>query len=511
MNTYANNKRIAKNTGYLYIRMLFSLAISLFTSRVVLNVLGVNDYGVYNVVGGVVAMFTFLNDSMAGATSRFLTYEIGAGHTENLKIVFNGAMLVHIIIALLVVIVSETFGLWFLNNKLVIDPASRYAARWVYQISILTTVISLTQVPYSASIMANERMSVFAFLDIAFTVVRLLIVYLLLILDGNKLILYAVMSAVVGVLSAVIYRMYCIRNFSYCRLSVKCVRKGVLKSMLTFSGWDLYGNLSVTARTQGISMLANMFFGTVANAAMGIAGQVQGAVSRFATNVIAAMKPQIIKSYAAKDYSYMSQLLFRGSKFAFLIIFILALPILLETPFILRIWLNTVPDYTVWICRLALCFSLFSNISLVLVTGVHATGDIRGPSLINGTLYLSVVPIAYFAYKTGSSIYLPFVLNVVFVFFGAMANFFYTRYYVKSLSFCAFFVQVVLRCLLVVILSAIVPTALLLWLPGGWVRFIVICVVSIITTGLFSYYIALTPSERRFAIEMLKKLIRRKV
>ena len=510
MDKSSNNKRIAKNTGFLYLRMLFSMAISLYTSRVVLDVLGVNDYGVYNVVGGVVAMFTFLNSSMAGATSRFITYELGTGYSENLKKIFNSAMLVHIFIALLIVLVAETFGLWFLNNKLVIAQESRYAAQWVYQLSIFTTVVSLTQVPYNASIIAHERMSVFAFLDMGFTVLRLLIVYLLLILTGNKLILYAILTTIVSIMSIMAYRLYCIRNFSYCRLSIKKTDKDYLKSMLTFSGWDLFGNLSIMGRTQGVSMLANMFFGTIANASMGIASQVQGAITRFATNVTTAIKPQIIKSYAAKDYNYMSQLLFRGSKYAFLIIYILALPVLIETPFILNVWLKTVPEYTVWICRLTLCFSLFSNVSGVLVTGVHATGDIKGPSLINGSLYLSVVPISYFAYRAGASVYLPFILNAVFVFFGALANFFYTKHYVRALSFRDFFIQVILRCLLVVVLSAAIPIMLVLLLPEGWMRFLIVAIIAVLMTSTTSYFIALTSSERQFVVDLLMKLFKRK-
>lgn len=508
MEILSNNRRIAKNTAFLYVRMLFSMAVSLYTSRIVLEVLGVNDYGVYNVVGGVVSMFTFLNASMAGATSRFLTYELGSGcDEERLKNIFTNAMIVHMAIALGIVVLAETLGLWFLENKLVIDQNSMYAAHWVYQLSILTVVINLTQVPYNASIMAHERMAIFAYLDMSVTILKLLIVYLLLVLPGNKLILYGVLTAIVSILAAVVYRVYCIHNFSYCRLSRSAMNMNFIMPMLTFSGWDLYGNLSVMGRTQGVSMLANMFFGTVANASIGIAGQVQGAINSFATNVTVAMKPQIIKSYAAKDYLYMSQLLFRGSKFAFLIIFILALPILIETPFILGVWLKVVPDYAVWICRWTLCFSLFSNISSVLVTGVHATGDVRGASLINGTLYLSVVPLAYFAYKAGWSIYIPFIINVVFVLFGAFANFFYTKHYVKLLSFRKFFFDVILRCMVVVVLSGVGPYILMQWFPSGWIRFSIVSMVSFILTVLFSYYVALDTSERRFVVVTVKKIL----
>lgn len=504
-----NNKRIAKNTILLYMRMLVSLAISLYTSRVVLEVLGVSDYGVYNVVGGVVSMFTFLNASMSGATSRFLNYELGKGSESKLKTIFNSAMVIHIGIALLIIAVAETFGLWFLNTKLVIPPASMYAAHWVYQLSILSAAISITQVPYNASIMAEEKMSVFAYFDIIGTFLRLGIVFLLLVIPANKLITYAILIVIVGTGMMMTYRLYCIRHFDYCRISLKHISKATIKPMLTFSGWDLYGNLSVMARTQGISMLANMFFGTVVNAAMGIAGQVQGALNGFATNVTVALKPQIIKSYASGDYAYMSQLLFRGAKFSFLIILFLALPILIETPFVLSVWLKTVPEYTVGICRLTLGFIFFSNMSVVLVTGVHATGNIKSPSLINGSLYLAVLPITYLAYKLNSTVYIPFILNLIFICIGSLANFYYTKRYVKILSIRRYLTQVLFRCMAVALMSAIVPISICYCMPQGWIRFITVCLVSFSSTAILSLYCAMNSSEREIIFNALNKIKKR--
>ena len=478
-------------------RMLVSLAVSLYTSRVVLEVLGVSDFGVYNVVGGVIGLFSFFNASMAGATSRFLNYELGKDNNQKMKGVFNDAMIIHSLIALLILIMAETVGLWFLNNKLNIPEESITAANWVYQLSILSSIISITQVPYNASIMAEEKMSVFAYFDIVGTLSKLGVVYLLFIVPGSKLIVYALLTALVSVGMMMAYRVYCVSNFYYCKLSLKYIDLSIVRPMLSFSGWDLYGNLSVMARTQGISMLANMFLGTVVNAAMGIAGQVQGALNGFASNVTLALKPQIIKSYAANDFSYMAQLLFRGAKFSFLIILFLALPILIETPFVLSVWLTTVPEYTVWICRLTLGFIFFSNMSCVLVTGVHATGNIKSPSLINGTLYLSVLPLTYIAYKFHLSVYVPFILNVVFVFIGAMANFYYTKRYVKALSFRRFISQVVLRCLLVAILSAILPIIISNHMQFGWIRFLTVCIVSFLSTALFALLLALNKGERQ--------------
>lgn len=487
-------------------RMLVSLAISLYTSRVILEVLGVSDYGVYNVVGGVVAMFSFLNGSMAGATSRFLNYELGKDGGQRMKIVFNSAMTIHCIIALIIVVVAETIGLWFLNYKLVIPKESMVAANWVYQLSILTSILSITQVPYSASIIAEEKMSIFAYFDIVGTLLKLGAIFLLLILPGNKLIVYASLIAIISAGMMMVYRIYCTAHFSYCRLSLKSIDMATVKPMLTFSGWDLYGNLSVVARTQGISMLANMFFGTVVNAAMGIAGQVQGALNGFASNVTLALKPQIIKSYASKDYAYMSQLLFRGAKFSFLIILFLALPILIETPFVLRVWLTTVPEYTVWICRLTLGFIFFSNMSVVLVTGVHATGNIKGPSLINGSMYLSVLPLTYIGYKCHLGVYTPFILNVVFVFLGAMANFYYTKRYVAILSFKSFLSNVVIRCIVVALISAILPIIVTHTMPDGWLRFITVCIASFTSTVVFSLLFAMNKGERQMVFSAIKQL-----
>lgn len=498
------NKRIAKNTIFLYMRMLLSLFISLYTSRVVLEVLGVSDYGVYNLVGGVVAMFTFLNGSMAGATSRFLTYEIGA-KTKMLKAVFSSALFIHILLATLIIILAEAIGVWFINYKLVIPKESLYAANWVFQLSVITTFVSLTQSPYQASLIAEEKMSVFAYFDLASTILRLVIVYLLIIIPGDKLIIYGILLAILSIGTMMVYRLYCIRHFHYCHISLSSLHKDTIKKMLTFSGWDLYGNMSTMARSQGVSMLVNMFFGTIANAAIGVASSVQHAVNGFATNITMAMKPQIIKSYASEDYSYMQTLMFRGAKFSFLIILIIGLPIIIETPFIVQLWLGQVPQYSIWMIRWSLAFIFFSNMSSVMVTGVHATGNIKGPSLINGTLYLSVVPITYFAYKASGSIYIPFSLNALFVFIGAICNLLYTKMYVKSLSLKSFLSQVIFKCFLVAALSAITPIILQSFLTQNWLRFILVLFSSIAGTALFSMTIAMNAGERRFVFEAFKK------
>lgn len=505
----SDNKRIAKNTLFLYARLLVSLTVSLYTSRVILEVLGVEDFGVYNVVGGVVGMFSFLNGSLAGATFRFLNYELGKSREQKMEQIFNTAFFIHCIIAVIVLVLSETVGVWFINNKLVMPAGSQFAAHCVFQMSVLSAMLSITQAPYNASLMAEERMSVFAYFDIIGTILRLGIVFLLIVLPWNKLICYAVLTAVLSIGMMCAYRFYCISHFDYCRISFRQIDKSKMKPMLAFSGWDLYGNLSVVARTQGLSMLVNMFFGAVANAAIGIATQVQNALNGFATNVTTAIKPQIIKSYAGEDYQSMASLMFRGAKFSFLIILLLALPILIETPYVLQIWLKTVPEYTVWITRFTLGFIFFSNMSVVMVTGVHATGNIKGPSLLNGSLYLSVLPIAYVVYRLHLSIYVPFVLNVLFVAIGAIANCYYTHKAVPEVSVGKFIMQVVVKCLMVTAIAAVLPILIHNGMNEGIVRFVVVSLACILSTSVCALYVAMNKSERVFVFGLLSKIFKK--
>lgn len=486
--------------------MLFSLIISLLTAGVVLRVLGVTDYGVYNVTGGVVSMFSFLNSSLSGATSRFFNFEMGKGSEFKLQSLFSSAFAMHFLLAIIIILIAETVGIWFINNKLVIPAESMAGAHFVFQASLLSMVIGLTQAPYGAALIAEEKMDVFAYFDIALVLLRLAVVYLLLVIPGNKLVVYSFLSTAVSISMVIAYRIYCKKHFDYCRFSIQLIDKSMVKGMLSFSGLDLYGNLSVVGRSQGINMLCNMFFGPVVNAAVGISNSVLGAINGFATNATFAMKPQIIKSYSSGDYTFMSQLLFRGAKFSFLIILLLSLPIFFELPFILKIWLGTVPEYTVGICRLMLFYLLFVNMSNVLATGVHATGDIRGLSFINGTMYLMVVPITYFAYKGRMGVYVPFILNVIFVFIGSIANLFYIKKYVKSLSISAFFLNVLLRCMAVAILASLIPYCIYMYMEDGWWRLISIGIASVISTIVISLYIALNKSERSFVFREFTKL-----
>lgn len=491
-----DKKRIAKNTLALYLRMAFSLLVALYTSRVVLEVLGVEDYGVYNAVGGVVALLSFLNSSMSSATSRFLTFEIGRGNAGAVAKTFSASFIIHCCIAILMLLLLETGGVWFLNNKLVIPHESMEAANWVLQFSILSCAISVTQVPYTAMIIAEERMNVYAYVEILNVCLKLLIVWLLWIMPLNKLFLYSLLLLSVTVIITIIYRAYCVNKFSVCKLHI-IKDWNFYKPMLSFSGWDLYGNASVVARTQGINILLNLFFGPVANAAAGIGASVQGAVSSFSNNVVTAVRPQIIKSYAVGEFEGMQKLIFSSCKLIYCLILIVSMPVLLETDFILNLWLVDVPQFTVGITRLTILFIFFSTLSFIVVTGLHAAGHIRRPSIINGSIYLSVLPITYVAFKFfHDSIYIPFLLNVVFVIAGTFINLFSLKRYVPIINIHLFFTSVFLRCVGGSLLIVILPELIKAWLAPSGLRFILVSLCCIVCSIFVSYFVICSAKER---------------
>ena len=372
--TTSNNKRIAKNTIMLYIRMFISMVVGLYTSRVVLATLGVEDYGIYGVVGGVVGMMGFLNASMSGATSRFLTFELGKGDKERLAKTFSSALIVHIGIAIVVLILAETVGLWFLCNKLNIPAERMQAAHWVYQLSILSAMFGITQVPYNAAIIAHEKMDVYAYVEILNVSLKLLIVYLLCIGNFDKLILYASLMLAVSILIMMVYRIYAIRQFPEAHFHW-IWDKTYLRPLLSFSGWDLYGNACVIARQQGTNFLINIFYGVVFNAASGIATTVQGTISGLAFNIILAFRPQIIKQYAKGNVEDMSKLVGNAVCFTTILFGCMSIPLLLETHYIMKAWLGVIPEKSEIFCQILLIASFLGLLNNIWNTCIHATGN----------------------------------------------------------------------------------------------------------------------------------------
>lgn len=441
--TTSNNKRIAKNTIMLYIRMFISMVVGLYTSRVVLATLGVEDYGIYGVVGGVVAMMGFLNASMSGATSRFLTFELGRGDKDRLAKTFSSALIVHIAIAIIVFILAETVGLWFLCNKLNIPEGRMEAAHWVYQFSILATMLSITQVPYNATIIAHEKMDVYAYMEILNVTLKLLIVYLLTIGDFDKLKLYAVLTFAVSLIIMMIYRIYCLRHFKESRFHWVW-DKEYITPLLSFSVWDLYGNLSWTVKQQGTSFALNAFYGVALNAANGIASTVQGILMGFSSNIIMAFKPAIIKNYAVGSYEEMNRLMCFATKMAVGMLMLSTFIIYIKMNYILELWLKEVPTSTVILCRYSLIMNLFSCISLILIVGFHAVGKVKLMGFINGTISILSIPLMYIMLKDGFDYENCFQMFVLLQIFFCVSNLillkkqckhFHIKKYIKSALF----------------------------------------------------------------------------
>ncbi|MEE0977985.1 MAG: lipopolysaccharide biosynthesis protein, partial [Muribaculaceae bacterium] len=373
----SSNKRLAKNTLFLYIRMILIMLVSLYTSRIVLEELGVDDYGVYTVVGGVVAMFAFINGSMTSSTQRFLNFELGKGVTPRLSKLFRTALTIHALIGVVMLILAETVGLWFVNAKLVIPADSLIGANVVYQTSVLSFCITIMQVPFNATIIAHEKMSIYAYISIIEVLLKLSIAVSLMIVPTHKLAIYGVLILVVHFITASIYAIYCLRKYSECSLRF-CYDRDMFKEMSGFAGWNLCGSIAWIVRLQGMGIILNIFFGPVLNAAKGISDQVAGAVNQLNNNFQVALNPQITKSYAQEKLQEMEVLTYRGIKFSSLLLLVMIVPLSININFILNLWLTTVPDYTPIFVILILADVLSGNLfGSPLMASLSATGKIR--------------------------------------------------------------------------------------------------------------------------------------
>lgn len=382
--------------------MFFTMTIGLYTSRVVLSTLGIEDYGIYNVVGGISSMFVFINTSMAVASSRFISFALGKEDSIQQSIVFKQIVLIHYIIGLIIVVLIETIGLWFLYNELVIPKGRMDAAFWVLQATAVTCFLNIISTPYSASIIGHERMSSFAYISILESILKLLIIYLLVVSPFDKLILYAFLYMGVQIIIRIIYTIYCRRNFSETKGKL-VIQKKTLKEIFNFASWNLLGNMALMTIDQGTNFLLNMFFGPTINAARGVTLQVSNAISGFSSNIRMAINPQIIKSYSISDFNYMSTLIRSSSVYTYYMLFVLILPIWLVGDKILHIWLVEVPEYSLVFLKLTLVYMLVNSFANPIIIGIHATGRIRKFQIIEGFLMLWTLPISFLGLKMGAS------------------------------------------------------------------------------------------------------------
>lgn len=504
-----SSKRIAKNTAMLYFRMLLTMIVSLYTSRIVLSTLGVEDFGVYNIVGSIVAMSAIITNTFTGAIQRFLSFEIGANNPEKLKKVFSISLTLQLLIAVLIFVLAETIGLWMLNTKLVIPPERMDAARWVFQFSVLSFIIATIQAPFNASLIAHENMKVYAYVSILEVTLKLLLVFLLTRLHYDKLVMYAVLMFSVSFLIAAIYRFYSRSKYQECRFAFSWDKK-LFKSMLEYSGWNLYGSLSMIALDQGINILINLFFGPALNAARGIAMNVRTAVYGFFYNFQLSVNPQIIKAYASNEKEHMMKLVFQSSKFSFFLLFFIVSPILIETPYLLDLWLVKTPDHAILFCQLILINTLIECLSGPLGTAASATSKIKGFQLIIGTLMLLGFPMAWIALSLGYSAESTVVVLIIVSCLSFVARLFVLKGLI-GLPIRSFLDKIIVPILLVVILFCILPLATLSTMPSGLPRFLLNGFLSVILNSSTIYIFGLNKEERDFLIKSLKqKLLRNK-
>lgn len=508
IDTVQNNKRIAKNTLLLYFRMLLTMAVSLYTSRVVLSTLGVEDYGIYNVVGGVVAMFSVISGSLSAAISRFITYELGKDDKKALGNIFSSAVTIQFVLGVIILILAEVIGIWFLNAKMNIQEGRLYAANWVFQLSIVTFIINLISVPYNATIIAHEKMSAFAYISILEVSAKLLIVYLLLISPIDRLIFYAILMASVALIIRFVYGYYCKRHFEECTYHF-IFDAILLKRMFGFAGWNFIGASSAVLRDQGGNIVINLFCGPAVNAARGIAYQVNSAINGFVNNFMMALNPQITKSYASGDREYMMTLIYQGARLSFYILMMLSLPVIIKVDYILELWLKTVPEHTSTFIQLVLVFTMSEAISNPLITAMLATGNIRNYQIVVGGLQLLNLPISYVLLRNGC---IPETVLIVAICISQcclLARLYMLRSMI-GLSPQKFIKKVYFNVISVFVISALLPTFVSRILPDNFLSFISVCILSLFATSFTILYVGCNSDERALVFKKVKNIKNKK-
>lgn len=505
MSNYAvKNKRIAKNTVMLYFRMVFLMAINLYTSRVILKTLGVEDYGIYNVVGGFVSTFAIVCNALSGGCSRFFNFEMGKGVENKLHQVFSASVTIHIGLSGIIILLAESFGMWFLNCKMTIPVERIVAANVCFQLSLLAFCVNLLQVPYRAAIIAHEDMSTFAYVSIFDGLARLAVAFLIVLSPYDTLIVYAIMLCVLQIIVNTIYIVYCRKHYPESKYRFT-YDSSLFRPIIGYSGWNFLGHASAVLRNQGGNVLTNIFFGPVVNAARGIANQVMSAVEGFVNNFTMAVNPQISQSFAEGDIHYMRNLVYMSARFSYYLVFILSFPIILSTDFILKVWLDSPPEHSALFIQLMLIFQLINSINTPIQQASSATGNIRDYQLVVGISQLLIIPISYILLKNGGGpatvIYVSIIMCAISV---------YLRIYMLSRvidwSILDYTKKVIIRVLLVTLVGTPIPLSISFICNSTWNSLIINTLMSTICILLAIWFVGLTSNERTFCIERIKRL-----
>lgn len=505
----SNNKTIAKNTLFLYFRMMFTMVVSLFTSRVILQKLGVDDYGIYQAVGGIVGFMSFINGALATGSSRFLTFALGEGNENKLRKTFSTTLNVHILLAMGIAVIAETVGIWFLENKLIIPADRMDAAIYTFHMSILTAILTITQVPYNASIVSHERMSIYAYMSIYEVSAKLLVCYMLSIGGCDKLILYATLLLLVQASVMIFYRLYCKRHFQEARFSLTFDKK-IFKEIAGFSGWSMFANGSIALNNQGILILLNMFFSPAVVAARAISLQVNMAANQFVNNFRQAANPQIVKKYAAGDFEGSKHLLLESTKYSYYMMLFLALPICILAYPMLKLWLGIVPDYTVPFLQIVIIQSLFQIFDVGFYMALYAKGQLKENALLSPTLGFIMFPVVYILFKLGFS---PLALSwsslILYIILGCVVK---PILIIRIVDYTWTNVWSVYKpCIIVTLVCIPLPLALSNVVDCNEIlNFILVVVTSVLSVAISVYTLGISPSVRyKMRIYIVKRLKRK--
>lgn len=506
MMLHQDNKRIAKNTMFLYFRMIIIMAVSFYTVRVILDTLGVTDFGLYNLVASFVIIMAVLNSTLTGGTQRFLTFEIGKGNVVKLKQTFSTALLIHIALAFIIFFLGETIGLWFLYEKMSI-PVDRFdAAFWVYQFAIASTMVTIIQVPYNALIIAHEKMHIFAYVSIFEAILKLLIVYILLVISFDKLVVYGILMFLVSLFISMFYRGYVIRNYKESHFSFS-FDKEIVKSMLHFSGWNIFGTLGSLLSVHGITIILNIFFGPIAVAARAISMQVDAGLNQFANGFQQAVNPQLVKLYATNQIKELNNLLYQNAKYAFLLLWILALPVLMQMDYILNLWLVEVPEDTILFSQIMIVHALIRSLNRPYVMAIHATGNMKQTNITAGVLLMLVIPISYILLDNGFSIITPLIVYIIATILSFGIEMYYLTKWIKASVF-GLFRNIIIPVLTIVVLSMIPTYIMTKYFNESFVSFMLVSIVSVLMTGVIVYNIALKKDDKIKLMVMIKKKLK---
>jgi O-antigen/teichoic acid export membrane protein len=490
----SNTQRIVKNTLMLYFRQILIMLVSLYTVRVVLETLGAEDYGIYNVVAGVVSMFGFLSNSMVTATQRYLSFELGRNDFDKLKKVFSVSLVIYVLIMITVLLLAETVGLWFVSNKLVIPPERKNSAIWVYQFSVISFLFTVLTTPYMAVILAHEDMNIYAHVSTVETALRLGLVFVLQFIAWDKLRLYGILVGVATLINTAIYRIVCMVKYKECKFMIYFDR-GLYKELKNYAAWNLFGSVSTMLQNQGIAVLLNQFFNPVVVTARGIALSVNSATSSFAGNFYNAIRPQIIKKYAANEKDAMMKLVFYGAKATYFLMYIFTLPLILEMRYVLMLWLKNIPEYTVIFTSMALIEMLIYSLSMPLGALVHACGKIQLYQLVVYGIQICNLPLAFVFFKLGSPSYTISIIAIFLASFSFIAQLLISKY-LAEFPVRVFLKKVVIPLFIVTILSPVIPILIQKFADQNFSRLIIVIITSIFSTCGFMYFIGLNKVER---------------